>query len=605
MSDARLVLASAFALAAAVAGAAQPYTGYYYPSSMQAGTKVRVITGGQGCKKVTGGYITGEGVRITGVTHVSNFSRAPGKTQRPFVYRWIYDKFNGDLEHRDLPPEAKKPDTDWAVCDWWANVDQHDELEMQIMLRWLYTPENYPQPTPALDNLTILDIEADANAKPGRRDIVIYDNRDVSVPHSFYITADPHLVEPHLVVPPQSKTNAPPTVTLHWPGELQVHDLPVTFDGQCWPGEEDHFGVKLVKGDTVTFELIGRELLPYLGDAVPGWFNPVMRIVDPRGREVAFADDFNYLPDPIISLRVPETGTYTIQVHDNLYRGRSDFVYFVRCYKDKPDGHAFTPQQKAFECFAMPASHEAPNKATAGLDVRTGTIDCPGRVVRNVFTVKEPTTLSFELFARRNGSPLDGVLKLYGPLKPSVPLASTPLLATWNDVDKFLAGSIPQAICDPVGSWAFTESGDYCVTVSDNAGEGGECYSYTLAIGPLEPSFEVYAERSSFRFKPGGSASFKAQLIRKNGFTGDVRFVDGDGLSFSGAFIDGETKTEIGVTAEKDWKGLKVAQFYATGELPDGRVKKVRVTPADPAEQAFAYTHLLSQSAFFLCMPGD
>ena len=51
--------------------------------------------------------------------------------------------------------------------------------------------------------------------------------------------------------------------------------------------------------------------------------------------------------------------------------------------------------------------------------------------------------------------------------------------------------------------------------------------------------------------------------------------------------------------------GLQCAPFAhrTAGTLPDGTVIRHRITPTDSAEQAFAYTHLVPQRAFFLYRP--
>ena len=589
----------------ASAGPVVPYTGYYYPSSIPVGETTRVVIGGDRVGAVVGGWVTGEGVKITKIVKVPGFPRATGKTQPAWVVDWAYETLGGYKEHRDLPPEAQAADTDWDNgCPWWSTIDERDQLELEIIVRDRYTPENYPQATPALDHLLILDIEVSPDAKPGLRDIAIYDGRTVSAPHPLYITKEKHAVEPFFVVPPREcYGKKPPVYTLHLPHSLAAQTLPVVLDGQCWPGETDVFELKLKKGIRLTCEINARELLPYLGDAVPGFFNPAVRLVGPSGKEIAQADDFFYLPDPILSCMIPEDGIYKIEIHDNLYRGRSDFVYMIRCYEDDPEGHSYVPQQRAFECYVPPASH-IPPEAGSNTVVHTGKIDCPGRVERFSFTVDEPKTLCFDLFARRCGSPLDGVLNLYGPIKPGVPLAATPLLATWDDVDKFLAGSVPQAICDARGSWNFLEAGEYCVTVSDRAGEGGEDYTYTLCISAFEPAFDVYSTQSTFLMRPGGSADFTVKVVRRNGFTGDIRLEGSGDFYFGNDTIPaGEDEASVSVSCNEGFKGLKRVDLYATAEVAPGCVRRVRITPADSTEQAFAYTHLLPARGFYFYNP--
>ena len=70
-------------------------------------------------------------------------------------------------------------------------------------------------------------------------------------------------------------------------------------------------------------------MIPYLADAVPGWFQAVMRLTDSAGNEVSFADSFHYRQDPVLYFEVPRDDRYTVEIRDSLYRGREDFVYRI------------------------------------------------------------------------------------------------------------------------------------------------------------------------------------------------------------------------------------------------------------------------------------
>jgi len=583
---------------------AKPVPGYVYPSSQQVGTTARIVVGGMFMRSVNGAIVTGDGVKVTRVVQVPGFPRGSGKNEISWAQEWFYDILAGNRSKRELPLEAVTPESDWQHCDWWEHLDQHDDLEFQLISRFWHTPGNYPQPTPALDQQVILDIEIAKDAKPGRRELMVFDRNSISAPHPFFITKEPHIVEPTFVIPTNDLRKLPLPHILHIPPNLPVQNIPVVLDGQAWPGEVDEFRLRLKKGVRYTFEMTARELLPYQGDAVPGFFNPVMRLCTPDGREFAVEDDFYYLPDPILSCIAPTDGVYTLKVHDNLYRGRQDCVYTIRCYKESPNGHSFTPQQRAFTCFPPPAAHIPP--APGGdVDVRTGLIDCPGRTVRHDFTVKEPITLDFELFARRMGSPMDGIIRLYGPVSPSVSVSSAPLLAEWDDVDKFLAGTIPQAIADPRGAWTFLTPGNYSVTVSDQYEAGGKYNTYTLCISKRQPDFEIYAESSSFLLR-GSDVSTTIRIVRHNGFDGDVTIGSND--DFACDYTVSSTATEpetVTFTPKKtDWSGVKCAQFFASATVGPAKKRIVRrLTPTDPAEQAFAYTHLVPQRAFFFIRP--
>ena len=73
-----------------------------------------------------------------------------------------------------------------------------------------------------------------------------------------------------------------------------------------------------------------RELIPYLADAVPGWFQATLALLRlPTARKSAYDDDYRFHPDPVLLFKVPEDGQYVIEIKDAIYRGRPDFVYRI------------------------------------------------------------------------------------------------------------------------------------------------------------------------------------------------------------------------------------------------------------------------------------
>ena len=83
------------------------------------------------------------------------------------------------------------------------------------------------------------------------------------------------------------------------------------------------------KGQRLVFSTQARHLIPYIADAVPGWFQPVLVLSDATGKEVAYNDDYRFKPDPTIFYEVPKDGDYVLSIYDGIYRGREDFVYRI------------------------------------------------------------------------------------------------------------------------------------------------------------------------------------------------------------------------------------------------------------------------------------
>ena len=583
MRGCRLALLTLAGVAGA-AGWADPYVGYCFPAGMQAGRTVRVVVGGQGFWGEMRGWISGEGVRVVDVERVPTFTRAPGDGQRKWLGDWIRNLEDGVTAMPPLP--ADEVLRTWPRNRWWETLDKLGALSLSMVVRDHFSPKPDPlQAAPAIAERLILTVAADRDAAPGLRQVILYGNNAASAPQPFFITVEPHVSDPLYEPPPRkgrTRTRPEPTPVR----------TPVVLDGQVLPGETDVFPLALTGGETLTCLLTGRELVPYLGDAVPGFFNPVLRLVDADGRELAFADDFRYLPDPVLSCAVEKTGTYRLEVRDNLYRGRDDFVYSIACFTD---GRPLpTPQERAFTCRPRPVARGD----------RSDVIPCPRGCVSFDFEVKEPGQLDFELFARRIGSPLDGVMRLYGPLTGLI-WKEGPLLATWDDVtNRLYVGSVPQAECDPAGRWTFSESGDYRITVEDRIGGGGEDYGFTLDIRPPSPGFEAYAVKSSLVVRPwkGSTARFKVKVVRTGGFDGPVTVLgNADFAVEQGTVPSGKDEAEVVVApTSHDWTGLRLTRFTAVAETASGRMLSVPVTPGNEVEQAFAYTHILPTTDFFV-----
>lgn len=105
--------------------------------------------------------------------------------------------------------------------------------------------------------------------------------------------------------------------------------LPVTFNGQVLRSDVDRFRFHATKGQQLVLQVKGRVFVPYLADAVPGWFQPIIRLYGPDGKEVAYNDDYTFHVDPVLFFKVPASGDYDVEINDALYRGREDFVYRI------------------------------------------------------------------------------------------------------------------------------------------------------------------------------------------------------------------------------------------------------------------------------------
>ena len=82
------------------------------------------------------------------------------------------------------------------------------------------------------------------------------------------------------------------------------------------PGEVDRYRFQARKGQRLVVVVSARELMPYLADAVPGWFQAAVAIRDSRGDELAYDDHYRFHPDPVLYCRIPKDGPYVLEIHD-------------------------------------------------------------------------------------------------------------------------------------------------------------------------------------------------------------------------------------------------------------------------------------------------
>ncbi len=587
----KLPVLLALALAGASAAlAVDPYIAYIYPAGIQAGATNRFVVGGQYLGGQLAGAVSGGGVTVLSAEVVPGFSPPGTSGQRQHLKKWLDAIAKGV---REEPPLPKDPHiTEWRECSWWRKLGELDALQLSLVERDLFIPKNALQMSPSLRQKVILTVYAEPDAQPGLRDLVLYNPSAASAPHPIYVTAAPHVEEP-LYVPPHRQTGK------QSPMRIEAKP-PFIIDGQIMPGETDRYSFLFAKGERLRFTLVARELLPYIGDAVPGFFNAILRLVGPNGEEVAFADDNSFRPDPILEAEIPASGDYVLEVRDNLFRGREDFVYMVEVERLECEKAERLECEKA-ERREGEKAEVAPSVSPfiyADEFVAGGVVKNPGGCEYE-FEVPGPCTRVIEVVARTLGSPLDPVVSLYSVPSGWWPFSGESLLQTWDDkTNAVFIGSIAQSECDPVGSYSFTKAGRYKIRVDDRVQSFGDDYFYTLSVREPSPDFTVYCNRSSFPVRDGVRTKAAIKVVRHDGFDGAVKLVDTPELRFEKGRIPAESN-EVSMVAVGLSKrpGFHDADIFAEGTV-GGRTLRRRVVPCDEVQQAFAWAHLLPAEAF-------
>ena len=572
----RLAAAIALSFAFAASGA-DPYAGYIYPAGLQAGSTNRFLIGGQGLRNVKRVYFGNPALKVLKVEAVPNFPMPGNAAQRKHIAAWLDGIAAGNPAE---PPRPEDPAVvgEWRSNSWWSALGSLDAGKIAIVERDFFTPKNALQSSPSLKQMLLVTVAADADAKPGWCRFMVVTGAGISAPRPFEVCEAPRTAEP-LYVPPRRSRPDP------GPASVDLRTGGAVLDGQIMPGETDVFRVRLAAKRQYAFVATARELQPYVGDAVPGFFNIALVLRNSKGAVVARADDSSrFRPDSVLYFTPKTEGDFTLEVHDVLYRGRADFVYAV----------------------AVNAPARRLSYAEVGYPARLrplppdGIVSCPGAVSRRTFFVDEPGPRILEVVARRRGSPLDAVLTLRKS-------ADGPALAQWDDVtNRLFVGTIPQGECDPLGRYDFAESGEYIAEVTDRTGHGGKGYSWWLDVRRPTPGFEVYSTRSTLPLNRKTPLKVEFCIVRKDGFEGDVKIGFPEGVKAVAPCI--ATAGVERVAAKLVYKGRQAVSMQKTKLMAsatiDGKVVRVPVVPCDEYEQAFAWKHLVPTSSFIMNAPG-
>ena len=479
----------------------------------------------------------------------------------------------------------------------------------------------------AIDEVVKLKVSISKDAAAGDRELCLITDTGISNKLTFNIGQLKEIAETE---PNDKRENA-----------VLMPGLPVLINGQIMPGDVDMFKFTAKKGQRLVFEASARALIPYLADAVPGWFKVCLTLYDAQGRELAFADDFRYEQDPVLFYDISADGDYFLAVRDSIYRGREDFVYRVKIGELPYITHIFPlgaasgknpvpvkiyglnlPSESteadvdksapSIQKISVKNNELVSNRvsfAVSGLPEVFAAESCNdrgnaqkvtvpviinGRLMnsgaRNYFCFegKKGQTVSIEVYARRLGSPLDSFITLFNSRGEKL---------KENDDRKDLTEGFITHHADSGLTHVLPENGIYTVQIYDTQGRGGMEYAYRLRISAPDPDFVLIAVPASLTMSRGGAAMQTVYAVRKEGFNGQIKlsFKDKDsGLTLRGVVIP-ENLSKVRITispSEQSRQGIIRPVLEGTA-LINGKSVSHAVEPAEDEMQAFIWHHLV------------
>jgi hypothetical protein len=595
---------------AAPAAEREPHIGYVYPAGGRQGTTFEVVIGGASLNEATAAFVSGTGVQATLLRQERQVTPKEQQELREKIAR-LQEKRKQGIR---LTPE---------------------EIKASEEMRRTLTSFGRRLTNPSLGEFITLRVSVAADAAPGRREIRLGAQAGLSNPRLFHIGEFPEYSKKDWKNIPKEKASMDPELDPA-PPPVDI-TLPATLNGQIPPGGVDRYRFTARAGQQLVVDVSAREMIPYVADAVPGWFQATVALVDAHGREVASSDDFWFRPDPVISYRIPHDGEYLLDVHDSLYRGREDFIYRITvgelpfvtglfppgCRIGAPVAltvsgwnlpsnpvrldpvspqPGLVPFQVSRRSNPMPVCLDTlpecldiePNDTMAAAQpvalpvIVNGRIDKPGDWDVFRFDGQAGQRVVAEVHARRLDSPLDSVLRLFDP-------AGRPI--AFNDDQEDKASGLHTHHADSYVSVTLPETGCFRVALGDIQHAGGPAWRYRLRLSAPRPDFELRIAPSSLNVHGGASVPITAFALRKDGFTGEIALALKEappGFKLTAAVIPAHQDTvrftlSVPATPLPEPVSLRLEGRAA---LPGAGVVRTAV-PADDMIQAFAYRHLV------------
>jgi hypothetical protein len=663
----RAALAVVAMLAAASAATAQPrpYIGYVYPAGGQQGTTFRIKLGGQNLDGVDGVAITGKGASGTVVEYLrklgpqeSTLLREQLDEVKKHVPKKSWDMLTQATEGADasmnsdigmLSPEMMSRLTSGGHRSA-APIIRLESLGIDKSMVSLVTRirsrmnEYVLRPaSAAISSLVIAEITLAPNAGPGKRELRLVTPRGVSNPLVFYVGQLPEASRVPMLTS-EIQVLGKEALALRRRHEdsdsERLITIPCTVNGQIGSAEVHRYRFKARKGQRLVISTAARELVPFIADAVPGWFQPVLTLYDPDGREVAYNDDYRFDPDPLIRFEVPREGRYMMEITDAIYRGREDFVYRVTIDETPLVTSIFplgarvgTSPSIAMEGWNLEEARldPPPADAQAGVHFLTATkgrrrsnpvpfaldtlpesldkepnndpehaqkIELPviinGRIDRPddwdvfQFTGRAGQTIAAEVMARRLKSPLDSLLRLTD--------AQGKLLAINDDHDDPEGGTNTH-YADSYLAFKLPADGTYYVHVGDTTRSGGPEYGYRLRISGPRPDFALRLVPSSVFLRRQNTGTLSVYVDRKDGFAGSIKLAlknPPTGIWASPVTITGQRPVGNLTIKASATAPAGLFELVVEGSSRIGSNEIVReAVPAEDRMQAFLWRHLV------------
>jgi len=643
------ILGLAILVAAASSACAQSqYIGYVYPAGGQQGVTFPIRLGGQGLIYASDVVVSGEGVSV----RLVDFYRFMNNQEQGLLRQQLNELKKEETTVGDVMaakmawfefPTPIGPENEPAATD--GPEPSEKEVAKKNLIERIERTFAEDQRFAAVQahcELVFAEVTVAPDAKPGRREIRVITKRGVSNALPFYVGQVPEVARKAM------KTAQKPILGKEYltqsrmsPAEAEMSvTVPCTTNGQLAAGEVNRYRFQATKGQRLVISAKARQLVPYVADGVPGWFQAVLRLHDSGGKELAYNDDFRFHPDPVLYFEVPEDGEYVLTINEALFRGRESFTYritigelpFVTSIfplggrvgepvkiemngwnlekttlspppKDaKPGRHLIAAANGTLlsnyvpfaldtlpECLDNDSNDEPSQAQKVTLPIIVnGRADRPGDW--DVFEVegKAGETIVAEVHARRLGSPLDSFIKVTGADGKIIGL---------NDDHYDAASGLNTDHADSYLMVTLPADGKYFVHLGDTRRHAGTEYAYRLRLSQPRPDFALRLVPSRIIIQSKKSAAVTVFAIRKDGYNGPIKLSFKDlpeGFESPGATL-ADNQEAVGLALNTSLTEMeKPVNLTVLGSVTVGDREIVHeAVPAEDRMQAFLWRHIL------------
>ncbi|MDR1483477.1 MAG: PPC domain-containing protein [Planctomycetaceae bacterium] len=694
-----------------------PKIAYIYPAGGQRGTKVEVLISGRVITKPVEILISGKGVQARIVKVVDRMSINDQAFSK--VAREIYDEAKKQIES-DLPENKKnnlrnknsnqkqerkiddkkvddkksvdkkiddKKVDDKKFVDKKADDKKVDELVLpsreEVFKKYLYfdrllkpsaddvqfvfyeyfSSRPNKNPIEGMNQGVLVEVTIDSDAEVGERELRLFTASGLTKPVRFIVSDfgevcefEPNDFEGLPKTQFESMGFVRPDILPKNLRCLEPQELPVVFNGRIRNCDVDRFSFRADAGKKVVISVQARQLIPYLADAVPGWFQAVVTLFDPAGKKITSAASYRFDPDPVIFFDVPKSGVYSVEIRDSVFRGRDDFVYRLSVGETAVvtsifplGGKSGTPTVAEIDGWNLPAKTVKFNNGTNKKGVQTistlhkkpllypiryvvddlpellelepndgidtaqkiglpivvnGRIDSRRDIDYFSFAGKSGETVVFDVTALSIGSPLDLGLEV---------LDSAGKVAAGNDDRAGNDGlniGLATHHADPYLVFRVPEDGVYFVRLFNIRQEGGKEFAYRINVTNKRNQVVVYTD-SSTRNLHASTQPIKFFADRRGGFDGEfkVRLAgnQSDEFILDGANFQKNSNEVVGTLTvlNRSDAGKFVPVFFEAVVATNDGEEIFPVIAADDFEQAFIYHHLVPAEKLFVVRPRN